>query len=172
MLTFIIVLRVIHILAGAFWVGASFLLTGIVGPVAQSMGPEGGRFMLQLNMRGRLAAVMAWSAILNIVAGSALYWITSGGLRSGWVQSGTGLSLTVGAAAALTAFLVGYFVQNRAMARMVVLGKEIGAQGGPPSQEQGGELQEMGARIALGGRINIVLLSIAVIAMAAARYVA
>ena len=47
-----IVLRLIHIVTGVFWVGGSFLLLSYIVPAADAAGPAGGQFMQRLMQRG------------------------------------------------------------------------------------------------------------------------
>jgi hypothetical protein len=54
--------------------------------------------------------------------------------------------------------------------RLDRLGNEIGASGGPPSAEQLAELQAIDRRLGWTGMADFVLLSIAVVLMAVARY--
>jgi uncharacterized membrane protein len=54
-----LLLRLIHILAGVFWVGAIFLIAGFLLPTARAMGREGGRFMQHLMLQRRLPVFSA-----------------------------------------------------------------------------------------------------------------
>jgi hypothetical protein len=47
-------LRVIHIGCGVFWTGAAIYQAAFVLPAAQSLGPEGGRFMQRLAATNQL----------------------------------------------------------------------------------------------------------------------
>jgi hypothetical protein len=50
------------------------------------------------------------------------------------------------------------------------LGKEIGRAGGPPSAAQALEMQTLNQQLASIGRIDAVLLTVALVLMATARY--
>jgi uncharacterized membrane protein len=43
--TLMIILRLIHIFAGTFWVGGAALVVFFISPTAKSLGPDGGKVM-------------------------------------------------------------------------------------------------------------------------------
>src|SRR3989475_10257866 len=61
-----ILLRVIHILSGVFWAGATFFLVGFLQPVVAASGPEGGRLMQRLTSQKRFQMAMPVAAGLRI----------------------------------------------------------------------------------------------------------
>ena len=54
--------------------------------------------------------------------------------------------------------------------KLVDLGDGIAASGGPPTPEQGAEIQRLGAAIEKASKIDLLLLFLAVACMATARY--
>lgn len=167
---YIIILRVIHIAAGIFWVGAAFVLFLFVQPSVKDLGPDGQRFMGHLATRKRLPLVILLSGIVTVLAGLLLYWRTSDGLDVDWITSGPGLGFTVGAVAAIVTLALGLSITKPAIDRIGVLGQEIAGGGGQPTPQQGAEMQRLQARTVAVGRVSMVLLAIAVVAMAIARY--
>jgi hypothetical protein len=89
---------------------------------------------------------------------------------SDWVTSSFGLVLTIGGALATVTFFVGYLGVGRNVERLVDLGGEVAASGGPPSPEQQAEMDRLGGLLERHGKTDLVLLLLAVIAMATARY--
>jgi uncharacterized membrane protein len=166
----LIILRLIHIFAGVFWAGAALLLAGFVEPTVRSLGDEGGRFMQRLTGSSRLPTYMNLAAILSSFAGAILFWIISGGFSASWLGSAPGVGLSIGAVASAGAFVSGYAIQARSASRIASLGREIQAQGAPPTSSQLTEMHSLQSRLRLGGVLGAVLLSIAVISMATARY--
>ena len=163
-----IVLRIVHIAAAIFWVGSSVFLHFFVEPTMHSLGPQGGPFMTHMMQTRKLPVFISISGVLTILAGLALYWDDSNGFDPEWITSGPGLGFTVGAIAAILAFVIGVGVVRPRVVRMGALGSAMAS--GPPSQEQ---VQEMGAiqrSLRSISTLNLVLLGIAVVAMAAARY--
>src|SRR5436309_9725387 len=86
-----VVLRLIHILSGIFWVGTTFFLVGFLQPVIAQSGPEGGRFAQRLMSQKRFQAAMSVAAGLTILSGLVLYGRVSAGFQRAWVTSGPGL---------------------------------------------------------------------------------
>jgi uncharacterized membrane protein len=167
---YVIILRMIHIAAGIFWVGAAFVLFLFVQPSVKDLGPDGQRFMGHLATRKRLPLVITLSGIVTVLAGLLLYWRASGGLDADWITSGPGLGFTIGAVAAIVTLALGLSITKPAVDRIGALGQEIAGRGGQPTPEQGAEMQRLQGRTVAVGRVTMVLLAIAVVTMAVARY--
>lgn len=167
---YVILLRIVHIFSGVFWVGAVAFMVFFIQPTAASLGADAQKFMQHLIFRRRLTDVVLSSGILNVLAGLLLYWRSSAGLQVAWITSGPGLGFTIGALAAIAGLGVGFSVTRPAVLRMGALGAEIQASGQPPTAEQDAELHEIQDRSALAGRWTLTLVAIALLAMATARY--
>ena len=166
-----LVLRLFHIIAGALWFGSAFLFTGFVGPSAAETAPASGVVMSAVVKKRRAAEVIKWLAITTVLAGWAM-WIKFA-LSAGvdvWVTSTYGLVLTIGGLLATAAAYFGITGIGNNVEKLVALGDEIAASGGPPTPEQGAEMGRLGAEIKKHGQIDIVLLFLAVAAMATAQY--
>lgn len=163
-----IVLRLIHILAGIFWVGAAVLMAAFITPAAQAIGPEGGKFMQFLLGKLRLSNAISLSAILTVLAGIALYWRDSVGLQPAWILAPTGFIFTIGAVAGIIAAILGGTVTAPTAARMDALAKEMQSAGGPPKPEQMARLQKLQMRMGQAGVWGAVLLVLSAAAMAIA----
>src|SRR2546428_12661025 len=94
-----ILLRVIHILSGVFWAGATFFLVGFLQPVVAASGPEGGRLMQRLTSQKRFQMAMPVAAGLAIPSGLPLYGRGSAGVPIALVNLGAGLVLGVSSVA-------------------------------------------------------------------------
>jgi uncharacterized membrane protein len=166
----LIALRLIHISAGVFWVGAAALYLGFIEPTAKATAPESGKFMQYFMVQRRYSMAMSVATTLTVVSGAWLYWRTSGGFQWAWLSSGPGLGFGLGAIAALISYVVGAAVIGPTGNRISALGQAMHAAGGPPSAEQ---LAEMGAaqrKMSTVLRYDFVLLTVALFAMATARY--
>ncbi|MFN2589982.1 MAG: hypothetical protein ABR518_04355 [Actinomycetota bacterium] len=168
---YLIVLRILHILAGVFWVGSSLMLFFFVQPTAKALGPQGGPFMGHLTQQRKLPVAITVAGAVTVLAGLLLYWESSAGLDGDWITSGPGLSLTVGGLFALTAFVIGLLIVRPTVDRMGAVAGAVQASGGPPSEAQAAELQRLQGKLRALGTTNSALLILAVAAMAAARYV-
>jgi len=92
-----------------------------------------------------------------------------GGLGD-WLGSSFGIVLTIGAVLATTAFFIGYHGVGRDVERLVNLGDRIGASGGPPSPEQQADMGRLMSALEKHGKLDLLLLVLAVTAMSTARY--
>jgi hypothetical protein len=123
-------------------------------------------------MRRRFLEIVPVMALLTILSGLELYRRTSGGLSMAWITSRGGMTLTIGAVAALVAFTIGMTALRPAAKRTGPLAQR--AQQQPEGPERDATLAEVGRlrrRTALGGRWVAGFLAIAVVGMAVARYV-
>jgi hypothetical protein len=165
-----IVLRLIHIAAGALWAGASVTFAAFVEPTAAALGQDGGRFLQRMAGKSGFPKFMSAVTLLTIASGAWLYWRDSAGLQPAWILSGPGMSFTIGALAGLVAAVIGFTVQSAAAARLSGLGRQVQAAGGPPSPEIQEQMRALQQRLKTGGMISMAMLVLAVIGMGAARY--
>jgi uncharacterized membrane protein len=174
MVYLILLLRIVHIFAGVFWVGAAIVTFAFFGPAARAVAAEDPRasqkFVQTVMGRQRLTTAMGAAAGLTMLAGIMLYGIDSGGFRLSWITSGVGLGFTIGALAAIASAFVGGVILQPTSSRIGALGAAMAERGGPPSAEQQAEMGRLSARMNSVGRINITLLLIALLGMATARY--
>lgn len=166
----LIVLRTIHIVAGVLWVGSAIFYPLFVEPTVKGLGPAGPKFMQDLIDRRRYPLYMNTVSALTVLAGLALYWMTSGGLQMAWVRTGPGIGFTIGSLVALVVYAIGFFMLKPRAERMGKLGQEIGRAGGPPTPEQAAALHTLGEEMTAIGRWDAILLTVSLIAMATARY--
>jgi uncharacterized membrane protein len=167
-----ILLRTFHVLAGALWFGSAFLFAGFFGPAAAETAPSSGPLMSNVVKKRRVATVIAGLAITTVIAGWTL-WLKDALAYpsiSEWMSSPFGLVLTIGGLLATAAAYFGITGIGNNVEKVVEIGDEIAASGGPPTPEQGAELARLGAEIQKHSRIDLVLLFLAVFAMATARY--
>lgn len=164
---YVLLLRIVHIVGAAFWAGSAFLLTGYVAPAAGQAGPEGAKFMQRLVLGTRYIAAISAAAGLTVLTGLLLYWRASEGLRGEWMSAGTGVMLTIGGLAGIAALIAGILTGSSSR-KLAELGASLG---GPPSPEQAGEIAGLQTRLSNLGVTSSILLVVALIAMASARYV-
>jgi len=165
----LIVLRLIHVGFGVFWAGAIFFLVSFVLPAAREAGPAGGPYMRRFAQSSFVNA-LAGSGVLTVLSGAWLLWIVSGNMNPAWMGSPQGVALSVGGLAAIVGLGIGLSVSRPAGMRMGVLAAAIEAAGGQPTPEQAAELPALQARMGRAGRWVAMLLGVAVVCMAVARY--
>ena len=164
---YVLTLRIIHILAGAFWFGSAFALTRFVAPAVTLAGPEGAKFMQKLVLGTRFVMVTAIAAGLAVLTGLLLYWRASGGLQTEWMSTGTGVMFTIGAIGGIIALFTGSAIGANSR-KLATLGASLQ---GPPSPEQGAEIAGLQSRLETLGAVTSILLLVVLIAMASAQYV-
>ena len=162
-------LRLLHLLSGAFWFGALIFSLRFLMPSLRAVGPAAGPVMAQLNQRGMSIAFMG-AAIVNLGSGIWLMFIVSGGAPGEWMKTGMGRTIGAGAACAILAMIVGMIVNPPAVKRMGRLAAAAAQRGGPPSPEEAAEVQRLQKRMASANVFVAILLTLALSAMAVARY--
>jgi uncharacterized membrane protein len=168
-LIYLIVLRIIHIVAGVCWVGGAFMYFLFLEPSVKATAPGSGQFMQYFIARRNYPIYMGMTSLLTVLAGGLLYWHSSGGFNLNWVTSGPGWGYTIGSVVAIVVFFIGLLMIKPRAERLGGLGHEIGV-AGAPTPAQAAELQKLGHEMALLGRVDFALLAIALLAMATARY--
>lgn len=156
-----IVLRFVHIVAGATWVGMMALSTFFVAPALGDVGPEGGKVMAALQKRG-LMTVMPGLAVLTLVSGFWLFMRFTNA-QPGVMRSPTGMAFGLGGLAALVAFVIGIVYVRPAMMKAVAL-----AQDPKGNKEEAARIRDRGNAVS---RWVARLLFFALGAMAVARYI-
>lgn len=170
--TFMLLFRLIHVLAGAFWFGSASLVVLFLAPAAAEVGPAAGPLVSNLVLKRRLTRAVVGSGVVTVLAGAALFWQDarrSGSLGS-FVRSDFGLAMTVGALAALVALAIGLAIVAPGMERAVRTAGSLARLDGPPPPEQAERLRALQARTRRASRTALSLIAIAAAAMATARY--
>ncbi|HET7686476.1 MAG TPA: hypothetical protein VFM19_08745 [Candidatus Limnocylindria bacterium] len=164
------ILRLIHIAAGAFWVGAVYTFFLFVQPTGVALGPDGQRFMYQLIHDRRMPLVILASAVTAVLAGILMLWNTSAGLRTDLLFDISRLGYTLGGIAGILTLGVGglyVFPRTRVVERIV---GDVLSAGRPPSDEERATLMRVGGESRRAGWLVLIGLAITVACMATARY--
>ena len=162
----VVVLRLVHILSGVFWVGGSIFLNFFVSPTVAATGDSGQQFMKHLVTKTNISVRISVAAVLTVLAGSWLYLIDSGGLDSAWSRSGPGLGFGLGGLFAIIGLVFGIMV-GVATGKLGSLAASIK---GKPTQEQMNQIKAIQGRLAVIGPISTTALILTLICMATARY--
>ena len=165
-----VVLRLIHILGGAFWLGAAITMFLFLQPTARATAPEGQRFMLHLLRDRRFSEVVLVAALLTGVAGAILFWRDTNGLQLASITQPQTLGFTIGGLAGGTALLLFLSVGYPAGRRMIAIGGKLEAERRPPNEDEQRILAAAQTVLSRVGATVLVLLVIAAAAMATARY--
>jgi len=165
-----IVLRFLHVVSGALWVGMFAFMTFFLMPAFAEAGPESGKVQGALMKRG-VPVVMPLIALITLVSGMWLFQRLSGGAAGAFLKTPTGLAFGIGGLLALLAFLFGIILGRPVMIRMAKLGESLPS--ASPADRPGisAEMQRLRGRSATLNRVVMALLLVALTAMAVARYV-
>ncbi len=166
----VIILRFVHVVFGALWVGMIFFSTFFLMPAIQEVGPEGGKVMAAVQRRG-LMTVMPVLAIGALISGIWLYIRAGAGMPAEFGRSPVGMAYGLGGLAAFVAWVLGMAILRPSMLKAMALGQSLGPSTSAEERQRiMGEAQRLRGRAAAASRATAYLLLFAVTAMAVARY--
>lgn len=164
----LIVLRLVHILGGTFWVGSVIFTSFFLMPTLMSAGPPAAGAVMSGFQQRKLMVWMPAVAILVILSGLRLMMIVSGG-DSGWFRSAAGHAYSASGALAIVAFVIGLTVNRPAMIRAGKLGQSaVSDETSRAAIQQ--EIRTLQRRTYLGTMVVTWLLILSAAGMAVARY--
>ncbi len=149
-----VVMRVLHILAGVIWAGSAIFLAAVLDPRLKALGPDVQRRVMGA-IAPRLRIALDVSAAVTILAGLALVIRLPRDLfdlSSGWAW----------------AILVGIVVSIPAVASGAIA---VSASKRAAASGDDADAARLSSRATLLGRITAVLVVVAVVSMASARFV-
>jgi MFS family permease len=161
-----VILRLLHIVSGAFWFGSAMMMSFFISPSVAATADAGQRFMGHLVKQGRIVTVISALAGTTVIAGAGLYWIDSNGFTSAWQWSNTGLVFGIGGVLGFIGFIFGTQIGTN-IKKIVKTGSEIQ---GKPTADQMNQIQTAQKRLRIVGPISAYSLILAVICMSVARY--
>ncbi len=162
----LVVLRILHIVAGVSWVGTAVFMSVVLEPILRGAGPDVMK-VIGPKLAPRMTAFLHSVALTTIVAGLILIWRTTGRGYDQLFSNAWGWAIGIGMITAI----VGYgFGATSGMAMMKVLKISNGLQG-PPPPETIARINALRDRNRNFLRIATILVIIGVGAMASARYV-
>lgn len=164
-------LRVAHVVGGAFWLGAAVLNTLFLVPTARALGPIGGQFVGHIVRVRKLPLWMNVAAWTTILSGVWLYGWRSAWFTTPWMHSASGIVYGLGGISAIVAALIGLVVIGPSAARLGRIGSELQAAGAPPPPEAAAGMQRLQRRMGAASLVAVILVVVAGLAMAVARYV-
>lgn len=165
----LLVLRVIHVYGAVLWAGSVFFVSFFLAPAIGASGPAGGTVMAAIVKR-KLFTIVPIVAVITMLAGLRLMWLTSKGFSPAYFSSTLGQTYSIGATFALLTFVVFMVVNRPAISRMLMLGQQMAA---APEAERPALMAQLNAvrdRAATASKANALFTSITVVAMALGRY--
>jgi uncharacterized membrane protein len=165
-----LLMRLVHIVLGVFWVGAIIFVTIYFMPSVRDAGPDGGKVMLALMRRGYMN-ILPVVAVLTLLSGLWLYWQDTMAAGSTWAGSMSARIYGVGALAALVAFVIGASVMRPNAMKLSALMESLpNTPEGPARAALMADMNGPRARMTAAAPWVAALLSIATACMAVARY--
>jgi uncharacterized membrane protein len=166
----LLVLRLVHILGGIFWVGSLMYTTFFLVPVVKSSPAVAGQVMAGLQKR-RLFIVLPTVALLTIASGIRLLWIASAGFEESYLSTSMGRAFSAGAGAAIIAFLLSMLVSRPAFVHVGRLAASLATTTDEAGRQRiTAEMQRLNQRAAVANGIVVALLLFTAAGMATARY--
>lgn len=167
----LLILRLIHILTGIFWIGSGLYTFFFLGPALASTPAVMGQVMAGLRRR-RVFTAQAIAAGLVILSGLRLLMIDSAGVSGSYFATGTGRTFAIAGVFALLAAVFNFGVAQPTMERAAAVGHALAAaaDGGEKARltEQLDRLRKRGA---IAGMLAVSSGLLAASGMAIARYV-
>ncbi|UCD99489.1 MAG: hypothetical protein JSV42_01815 [Chloroflexota bacterium] len=167
---YLLVLRLVHIVASVCWVGGAFIFFLFIEPTAKALAPSGMEFVQYMVTKRRFSIFMVIASSLTVLSGALLIWQSASGQWSEYISTGPGLGFTLGSIVGALVYLVGMFGVNPRAIKMAKIGQEIEAAGGPPTPAQSAEMQKLDKEMSILGTIDFVLVALSLALMATARY--
>lgn len=161
MTTFYLIVRFLHVLAGAMWVGMAIFSAFFLMPAIREVGPDGGKVMAALERRG-VVALIPIIVIVTILSGLWLYWRYTGGFTPEISRSHAGMAFGAGGAIAIVAAIIGIGVVSRSMAKATAMTKQAMAMPEAGRAATMTTIQQLRQRAMTGARIVAVLVIIVI----------
>lgn len=166
----LIFLRILHVVCGAFWVGAVFATVLFIARAVADAGPAGGQVMAALIKR-RYFDWLPIIALVSVLSGVDLLRRVSDGFRPEYMGSRGGIVLSIGALAGVLALVIGAVVSRPStLGAAALMAKAAPLPDGAEKAALVAQATARRARGMLSLRIITGLLLVAITCMAAWRY--
>ena len=163
----IAILRAVHIVFGAFWLGGVASLGFFLVPWLRTVRPLGAGSAAQVATVRRLLTVVAVSGLIAVAVGHILYF----GLWQGAGFSGPGFWYAAGGQPANIAVLLTSAIAWPAAYRLGAIARSLANPESPLTDEQASKADRLVGRVAWATQLSAALLVGAVVCMAIGRYV-
>ena len=164
----LLVLRLIHVLGGVFWVGSGMFTAFFLMPALKESGPAAAQVLAGLQRR-RMMVILPVNAIVTMLAGIRLMQITSGGFARDYFTTPMGKTYAVSAILAIVSLLLGLVVARPGALRLTRL-TQMSASGEMDRAKLKAEMEAVQRRMAVVTMVALTLLLLSAAGMAVARY--
>jgi hypothetical protein len=166
----ILILRLFHVVGGILWAGSAIFNGALLLPALSGAGPAAGPVVAGLRKRG-LFVFLPTVAVLTILSGIRLMWITSAGFSAAYFATPRGATYAGAGAAAVVAFVLGMALSRPTGQKMGMLMEQITRttdQAARTSLTE--ELATLQRRNATTNTLVVGLIALSAVGMAVARY--
>ncbi len=170
MIAELIVLRLVHILGGIFWLGSGLFTTFFLIPALGRVGPAAAGSVMGALQQRRLFTILPVVAVLTMISGVRLFQIVSGGFTPAYIDSRPGQTFLWSGVAAFAAFLLSLGVARPAMVRAGGLATTMAALPDEQRARRGEEIERLRRRSGIASSVAMGFLIAAAAGMAVARY--
>jgi uncharacterized membrane protein len=166
-----LVLRLVHIVSGVFWIGGGLYTFFFLGPALASTPAVMGQVMTALQKR-RVFTAQQIAAGLVILSGIRLLMIDSAGFSGSYFATGTGKTFGIAGVFAVIAAIFNFGVARPTMERAVRVGAALASAADAGEKARlTQELDRLRKRGAMAGMLAVTFGILAASGMAVARYV-
>ena len=165
-----LLLRLLHVLAGVFWTGAMVMLAFLLFPAIRATAPAGAQVMRYLMDVKKMSNWLNAAGGLTLLSGLGMIWRNASLSAGAWFRTSAAHTFMLGGVLAIAAAIFGNVVNRPTAMRIAALGAELQASGGPPSAAQAAQMTALQTRLGKAMHTVAGLLLLATAAMAVARY--
>ena len=166
-----LVLRALHVLMAAAWVGSTIFMDFLLMPTMEGVGPAGGQVMIGMNRRG-MATYFAVLGGVTALTGIYLLWRFTGGFDPEVSRTHAGMAFGIGGVCGILATIFGGAVVGRAAKNTVDIMTKAGPMpDGPEKRTLLETARGLQQKMKTWGKIVLVLQLIALVLMSVGHYI-
>lgn len=160
-------LRFVHIVSASFWVGTAVTLGYFVYPTLLASEIAGARYLRQIMIERKLAALVILGMVIAILSGAWLYWVDFGSAMRGPMTRQM-LDYSLGGFFGLVAAVTVLSVNAPTGMKLGAIVASVGT--GSPTADQSNEIARLSRKLIIATKCVAVLVLGAAGLMALARY--
>lgn len=166
-----LIIRVIHVICGAAWLGSVLFTAWVLMPAMAQAGPDAAKVGAQIDKRG-MHAFMGIVSGLAVLSGIYLYWHYTAGFSPEISRSHGGMAFGFGGFVAIAALVIGASGVGRSMKKAAALALQaVAATDQAQRQQLLGQAAGLRARAMTLARAVSILLLITIALMSVALFI-
>ena len=165
----LLVLRIIHVVGAVLWGGTAMFVAFFLMPAMGMAGSAGAPVMGALVKR-RLFVIVPTVAVITMLAGLRLLWLISDGYTAAYFSGRMGMTYLLGTIASITGFTIFLTVSRPALGRMGALQQQMAQAAESERAALMAQMNAVRGRAGAAAKAIALLLIVATVTMAIARY--